>query len=290
MFTGGASYYYHYDTLGSVRNVTSSTGATQWTDTYEPYGAIRTETKNSNQAPTNFMKFTGELSDPTGLYYLRARQYDPSLGRFVTVDPAGPNQEAAATSTYAYVDDRPTVMADPSGQTLRPIETLRWVYLAATPAMVVPGDGGGPTLIYPFAKGIPKKDVGGGVHDTGNLRGYRAIDFGAPAYTPVLAIVTGRTRWEGGGSSPTKPPVCHGAYGWNFYLKSISTGIEYFYTHLQTRTVTNGGFVVIGQHVGTLANWHQWKRCHIPDHVHIGATGPDSHIRAVFAAPQITSW
>jgi hypothetical protein len=50
--------------------------------------------------------------------------------------------------------------------------------------------------------------------------------------------------------------------------------------------VTNPGSVSVGQKVGTVANWHQWG-CGIPDHVHLGATGPASDIKAVFAAPQI---
>src|SRR5207245_4224032 len=59
MATGGASYYYHYDQLGAAINVTSSAGVTQWTDTYDPFGAIRTATKNVSKAPANFMTFTG---------------------------------------------------------------------------------------------------------------------------------------------------------------------------------------------------------------------------------------
>jgi RHS repeat-associated protein len=120
MFTGGVSYYYHYDALGSVRNVTSSTGVTQWTDTYEPYGAIRMETKNNNQAPTNFVKFTGEYNDPTGLYYLRARQYDPSVGRFLRPDANAAPSEDGFGSAYAYVGDQPTVLVDPTGMTSFP--------------------------------------------------------------------------------------------------------------------------------------------------------------------------
>src|SRR5207248_2244988 len=77
MTTGGSNYYYHYDNLGSVANLTNSTGASMWTEVYEPFGSIRTETKNAGGAPANFMKFMGEYLDPTGLYYLRARQYDP---------------------------------------------------------------------------------------------------------------------------------------------------------------------------------------------------------------------
>src|SRR5947209_4254996 len=117
MRSGNSDSYYHYDTLGSVRNVTSSTGASQWTDTYEPFGAIRTETKNAGNAPDNVMKFAGELSDPTGLYYLRARQFDPPSGRFLGVDPVAPAQPEANphTASYVYADDRPTTLADPTG-------------------------------------------------------------------------------------------------------------------------------------------------------------------------------
>jgi RHS repeat-associated protein len=79
--------------------------------------AIRTETKNQNSAPTNFMKFAGEYNDPTGLYYLRARQYDTATGRFTKPDPASTSPESPALSSYVYAGDRPTVMVDPSGMT-----------------------------------------------------------------------------------------------------------------------------------------------------------------------------
>jgi RHS repeat-associated protein len=116
MTTGGAAYYYHYDNLGSVANVTNASGTSMWTEQYEPFGSIRTETKNNNSAPTNFMKFTGEYQDPTGLYYLRARLDDPTLGRFLTRDPVEPSVSDPYVSTYLYVADRPTVMVDPSGE------------------------------------------------------------------------------------------------------------------------------------------------------------------------------
>jgi RHS repeat-associated protein len=122
MFTGGASYYYHYDALGSMRNLTSATGVTQWTDTYEPFGVVRTETKNNSQAPANFMKFTAEYNDPTGLYYLRARQYDPATGGFLAPDPISLPQEFPLRSRYVYVAQRPTLFADPTGETMRPSE------------------------------------------------------------------------------------------------------------------------------------------------------------------------
>jgi RHS repeat-associated protein len=115
MNTGTTPFYYHYDPLGSVANLTSSTGASQWTYAYEPYGVTRTETKNNTKAPANFMKFTAEYLDPTGLYHLRARQYDAANGRFLTLDPLPRPRSATYTASYVYAEDQPTLLIDPNG-------------------------------------------------------------------------------------------------------------------------------------------------------------------------------
>ncbi len=118
--SAGTQSYYHYDGLGSVANLTSSSGATQWTWSYEPFGSIRTETKASGNQPDNFLKFTGEYLDPTGLYHLRARQYDPAIGRFLRLDPAEPSEADPTVSAYTYVANRPTVLVDPRGTVFEP--------------------------------------------------------------------------------------------------------------------------------------------------------------------------
>ncbi len=120
MTAGGDTRYYHYDALGSVANLTSSSGAAEWTYAYEPYGTVQTETQDDPSAPLNLMKFAGELIDSTGLYHLRARQYDPVLGRFLGVDPVFPDPLSPHVSRYAYADNRPTVMIDPSGMRAAP--------------------------------------------------------------------------------------------------------------------------------------------------------------------------
>jgi uncharacterized protein RhaS with RHS repeats len=43
---------------------------------------------------------------------LRARQYDPNLGRFLTPDPLGPQD---GNGTYVYVGDNPLGYTDPTG-------------------------------------------------------------------------------------------------------------------------------------------------------------------------------
>lgn len=103
MTTGAGTLYYHDDGLGSVANLTSSTGSAQWTYAYEPFGSIRTEVRNDPSAPTNLMRFTGEYFDAaTSLYHLRARQYDPAIGRFLQKDNVAGALREPYLSAYVY--------------------------------------------------------------------------------------------------------------------------------------------------------------------------------------------
>lgn len=107
--------YYHYDGIGSVTNVTDSSGLPQWSYGYDAFGNARSTTKVNPLAPDNPMRFTGQYLDPTGLYHLRARQYDPGLGRFTATDPWPAGISDSYVSSYAYVNNRPTLFVDPSG-------------------------------------------------------------------------------------------------------------------------------------------------------------------------------
>jgi RHS repeat-associated protein len=115
MTADGADYYYHYDGLGSVTGVTDANGLPQWSYSYYPFGSSRSTTQLNALAPDNPIRFTGEYLDPTGLYHLRSRQYDPGLGRFTATDPLPAGPSDAYVSAYAYVNNRPTIFVDPSG-------------------------------------------------------------------------------------------------------------------------------------------------------------------------------
>jgi RHS repeat-associated protein len=116
MTTPDDTFYYHYDLLGSVADLTSSSGASEWTYAYEPFGSIFSQTKDDQSAPANPMQFAGEYQDPNGLYDLRAREYDPEAGRFLEEDPLEADTGQPAVAVYVYVGDQPTVKVDPSGE------------------------------------------------------------------------------------------------------------------------------------------------------------------------------
>jgi RHS repeat-associated protein len=77
------------------------------------FGAIRSET--GRQA--NDYRFTGQQLDvASDLYYLRARYYDPSIGRFMTQDPfTGSMTSPQSMNRYAYAQNNPTLLIDPFG-------------------------------------------------------------------------------------------------------------------------------------------------------------------------------
>jgi RHS repeat-associated protein len=97
------------DALGSTLALTDSTGTVQTQYTFDPFG----NTTVSGAASTNGFAYTGRELDSTGLYYYRARYYNPSLGRFISEDPLG--FAGSGPNFYAYVLDSPTNLVDPFG-------------------------------------------------------------------------------------------------------------------------------------------------------------------------------
>lgn len=116
MTNPSATFYYHLDPLNTVTDVTDASGAAQWKYDYEAYGGERSATNVSGSAPENRLRFNGQyLDSETGLYHLRARQYDPTLGRFGGLDPLEASLGVPYGAGYVYVDGRPTVLVDPLG-------------------------------------------------------------------------------------------------------------------------------------------------------------------------------
>ncbi|MFF8401560.1 RHS repeat-associated core domain-containing protein [Streptomyces sp. NPDC015684] len=60
--------------------------------------------------------FVGGTEDPTGLTHLGAREYDPSTGRFLSVDPVADLTDPQQINGYAYSNNNPVTYADPDGK------------------------------------------------------------------------------------------------------------------------------------------------------------------------------
>jgi RHS repeat-associated protein len=106
--------FYGYDGGGNVRTLTSASGAI--TDSYE-YDAFGNAWTVSGATPNNYL-YRGEQYDPDlGLYYLRARYYNPLTGRFMSTDPLhGTPRFPTTLLRYAYAAANPVTYADPRGR------------------------------------------------------------------------------------------------------------------------------------------------------------------------------
>ena len=98
--------------MPSIRAVTNATGAVIATHRTDEFG-VATSSTGSAGSP---YRYTGEPLDASGLTYLRARHYDPSIGRFMSRDPfSGFAASPLSLNRYSYVHNNPATMSDPSG-------------------------------------------------------------------------------------------------------------------------------------------------------------------------------
>jgi RHS repeat-associated protein len=109
----GESFFYQVDGLRSTRALTDELGQVVATYTYDAYGNALLDAASGENA----YQFAGEQRDPeTGLDYLRARYYDPTLGRFISADAfSGSIDDPISLHDYIYAHNNPVLNTDPSG-------------------------------------------------------------------------------------------------------------------------------------------------------------------------------
>ncbi len=119
-------YYHHGDFLGSSHiitegnttdihsGITYASGDIVQRFEYYPFGQ---ESYVLNPNLELEVSFTGQkYDDETGLYYYRARYYDPQLARFIQPDTVIPDAtDLQAYNRYSYVANNPLKYTDPTG-------------------------------------------------------------------------------------------------------------------------------------------------------------------------------
>ncbi|MCM2268198.1 MAG: hypothetical protein NDI60_10550 [Elusimicrobiales bacterium] len=144
----GADYYYHADGLGSIVALTGDNAQLVETCAYKAYGQPKLKNAKGEELTAsvvgNTYLFTArELDSESGLYYYRARYYDPARGAFTQEDPIG--FEGNDSSLYLYGYGNPNLFIDPYGET----SIYNWLYWNWHGPILVTEIEGKNTTFYP---------------------------------------------------------------------------------------------------------------------------------------------
>lgn len=110
------TYYPYYDKPGrSVVSLRSGDGQTVARYKYSAFGVPEADADSSVESA---YQYTGERYDEESqLLYLRSRFYDPTLARFISRDSFGGfSERPASLNRYSYVENNPTSVTDPTGE------------------------------------------------------------------------------------------------------------------------------------------------------------------------------
>jgi RHS repeat-associated protein len=112
------TFFYTRDQLGSIRDLTGTSGVLQQRYRYSAYGVTTIERDQGSGTEQKLIEnpfaYTGgELEQETGDYFYRARYYSALSGRFLSRDPIG--FEGGDVNLYTYVGNNPVSFVDPYG-------------------------------------------------------------------------------------------------------------------------------------------------------------------------------
>jgi RHS repeat-associated protein len=143
LWSNYAQYYYAQDAEGNVTGLLDRNGSVVNEYRYTPFG----QAESVREGVPNALRFKGRELDPeTGFYYMRARYYDPHLGRFISEDPIG---LAGGINPYVFAGNDPINYADPYG-----LDTCDKA-LMYVEGGVVKCPGGGPATAAPITVTAP---------------------------------------------------------------------------------------------------------------------------------------
>ncbi len=137
-------YFYHFDGLGSTIAITDNAGQVVNSYAYSPEGLVGAQETIPN--PFTYVGRYGVMAEGNGLYFMRARYYDPEVGRFINKDPIG--YAGGDLNLYAYVGNNLINWMDPLGLQISPGKPApRPLYTPGQPGIAGGTGGYHPTII-----------------------------------------------------------------------------------------------------------------------------------------------
>ena len=188
----GSWYYYIYNAHGDVVGLVNDTGTVLNTYEYTPWGEIRNETETID----NPIKYAGEYyDDELGMYYLRARYYNPQIKRFTSYDiEEGEISSPLDMNRYVYCRNNPVKYVDPTGESV----VLTCIILGAVVGAVIGGTAGGVASFNKYGT-VKWQWVAGGMV-LGGISG-ALIGWGAGAIVAKLGVAGAATGIINGGGA-----------------------------------------------------------------------------------------
>ncbi len=113
MVEGNNLYTYHFDATGNTLAMTNASQNYVNRYAYSAYGKIAAQNETIPQPFKYVGQFGVQYEADHNLYYMRARYYDPEIGRFISEDPIGFG--GGQVNLYAYVAGNPISGIDPTG-------------------------------------------------------------------------------------------------------------------------------------------------------------------------------
>jgi RHS repeat-associated protein len=238
MLRGGATSYYHADGLGSITSLSGPAGALAQTYTFDSFGK---QTASSGSLTNPFRYAARESDAETGLYYYRARYYDPSTGRFLSEDPI--RYAGHAIDFYRYSLNNPANLIDPTGLATVVNNTGAPIIVSGNPGQGH-GTGGQVYGVVP-----PDGNVYGGAQNP--IAGYPTIQAAIDAYNGAGPIQTVGNVYDIDFYSPT--PLTKDAKASDFACTRKIVGDDEG-PNFHLKKDKNGNIV------DSLDSWWQWLK------------------------------